>query len=165
MLVRRTNAFTLVELLIILAFLAILAAIVVPQYDHATDVSRAASMAHNVQLVRGKIAINAATAGVALSPSGFPLIIDAGWFHGHVLPEHSWTGRSMSIETIAGLPNDVFPAAKVFDPTDPDADDAWYNTTNGAFCVRVPPQATDADTLDMFNAANSTSAIGINVTK
>lgn len=163
--VRRIRAFTLVELLIILAFLAILAAIVVPQYTHATDVSRAVSMAHNVQMVRGEIAMKSATAGVDLSNNGYPLVIDSDWFPRHMLPDHAWSGRPMIIESIAGLVGDVFPASKVFDSTNVAAANAWYNTTNGAFCVRVPPQTTDAATLEMFNAANSTSAIGINVTQ
>ena len=48
----------------------------------------------------------------------------------------------------------VFPLVKTFDVNDPAAFDAWYNTSNGAFCCRIGPQLTDTQTILRFNEAN-----------
>lgn len=158
------NAFTLVELLIIMALLSILAAIVVPKMTSATDTSRIAAMASNVQLIRGQIAMHAARADVAMSEQGFPTQVHADWFPKNTLPEHAWTGDTLRIEVVNGDADDVFPASKTYNTADANAKDAWYNTANGAFCVRIPPQSNAAETLDVFNLANATSAAALNAT-
>lgn len=158
------RAFTLVELLIIFAILAIMAAIVVPRYTNATDVSRTATMASNVRLVRGFIAMHAIQANYELSEEGFPTQIHADWFPQNQLPEHAWTGLPMIVNAVDGNVDAVFPGSKIYDTSVAGAANAWYNTSNGAFCVRVPPQATDAATVEMFNRANATSATTIHQT-
>ncbi len=162
---RIRRAFTLIELLIVVAFLAIMAAVVMPRYTNATDISRATTMANNVRLVRGFIATHAAQASIPLSPEGFPQEIHADWFPRDVLPKHAWTDSPMIVEIVNADADVIYPASKVFDPANPAAANAWYNTSNGAFCVRIPVQTTDAATVEKFNSANSSAVVGVSQTK
>lgn len=52
---RARNAFTLVEILIVVIVLGILAAIVIPQFTDASADAKASSLATNLQIVRGQI--------------------------------------------------------------------------------------------------------------
>jgi type II secretory pathway pseudopilin PulG len=40
----------------------------------------------------------------------------------------------------------------------------WYNATNGAVRIRVPKQATDTETLALYNAANGSNATSLGST-
>ena len=51
----RRNAFTLVELLIVVIILGILAAVVIPQFTDASSDARMSSLATNLQTIRGQI--------------------------------------------------------------------------------------------------------------
>lgn len=51
----RQNAFTLVELLIVVIILGILAAVVIPQFSDASTDARLASLTTNLQTIRGQI--------------------------------------------------------------------------------------------------------------
>jgi general secretion pathway protein G len=155
---RRLRAFTLVELLIVITVLGILAALVVPHIARADDISRADTLAVNVRHIREVISLHSGRTGTPQSPQGYPAALDPAWFHGGHFPKHTWTGTWMIVETVAGAVNDVYPAVKTFNPNDPTAANAWYNTASGAFCVRVPPQADNARTLLMFNTANKCDA-------
>ena len=53
--VRLSRAFTLIELLIVVAMLGILAAIVVPRYTDATDRTSRTSVAQTLQIVRHQV--------------------------------------------------------------------------------------------------------------
>ena len=54
---RARNAFTLVEVLIVVIVLGILAAIVVPQFTDAGTDAKASSLTTNLQIIRGQIAL------------------------------------------------------------------------------------------------------------
>jgi len=155
------RAFTLVELMIILAVLGILAAIVVPYYSESTDLARIETMAVNVSEVRLQIIAHAGKGDVDLSPGGSPKQVESTWFRNNTFPEHAWTARPMSIEVVNAAADVVYPAVKVYGPG---VSDSWYNATNGAFCVRVPAMRTDALTLETFNNANKVGATTLNQT-
>lgn len=55
--VRRQNGFTLVELLIVAIILAILAAIVIPQFTETTTDARQSALRANLSAIRGAIAL------------------------------------------------------------------------------------------------------------
>ena len=155
---RASPAFTLVELLIVIMILGILAALVMPHIARADDISRADTLAVNVRHIREMITLYSGRAGTPQSPQGYPAALDPNWFHGGDFPKHTWTGTWMIVETVAGGANDIYPASKTFDPSNPAAANAWYNSASGAFCVRVPPQVDNARTLLMFNMANKADA-------
>ena len=157
------RAFTLIELLIIMAILGILAALVVPVMSNTSDVARIEALATNAAHIRGLIVQHAGKRDVPLSAGGYPLTIDAAWFRSGNMPAHSWTGRAMVVQVVntAGV---LYPAVKTFDPTTVGAVSVWYNTANGAFCALVPIQKTPAETLQVFNDANKVSAASLAAT-
>jgi len=159
------GAFTLVELLIVIVILGILAALVFPKYSSLDNEARAKSCAANVRKVREMVQIHRHSGDYPLNAAGNPAQVHADWFRGDELPEHPWTTAPFRIGSDAAGSEAIYPAVKTFDPNDPNADSAWYNTDNGAFCARVPPQATDAETLALFNLANSAAAGGLGDTQ
>lgn len=54
---KKTNAFTLVEILIVVVILAVLAAIVIPQAGKATNAAKDSALAHDLQMLRRYILI------------------------------------------------------------------------------------------------------------
>lgn len=153
----RRAALTLIELLLVLAILAILAAIVYPALINSTSMARVEAAASNVNQIRSLILHHAGLHDVPLSPGGFPATIDGSWFP-NGMPNHSWTQRPMVLEVVNDADNVVFPKVKTYDPSVPGDPNCWYNATNGAFCVRVPPMASDPLTLDAFNESNKVGA-------
>jgi len=155
---RRRCGFTLVEVLMIVAIIAILAATVIAEYQSLLGMGRAEAMSVTVAHVRRLVELKTAKREGPLAPSGFPAAIDPNWFKRNRLPCHTWTDKPMTVETVAAGADQVYPAVKIFDESAPGADNAWYNTTNGAFCVRVGDTANDARNLKLFNTANSARA-------
>jgi general secretion pathway protein G len=154
----RRRAFTLVEILIVLVILGILASIVIPRFVESNQLTRESMMATTARYVRQMVQYHRQAADVDLSDAGYPAEIEAAWFRGSILPTHAWTDRPMIIDVESGGADDIYPGDKTFDPSVLGASNAWYNTTNGAFCVLVPNLASDDETLKAFNAANAAGA-------
>jgi prepilin-type N-terminal cleavage/methylation domain-containing protein len=148
------RAFTLVEVLIVVVILGILAAIVMPRFSRSDDLTRTRVMAAGVRHIRELVIYHAAARDTTLSASGYPTGLDPDWFRNGTLPEHAWTGLPIIADVVSDGEDDVYPGTKTFNPATAGADNAWYNDTNGAFCVLVPPQVNDAATLQSFNDAN-----------
>jgi len=159
----RVNAFTLIELLIIMLILGILAALVVPVMSDTSDRARIEALATNAAHIRGLIIQHAGKRDVALSTGGYPLAIENAWFRAGHLPAHAWTDRAMIVQAVntAGA---FFPAVKTFDPAAAGAASVWYNAANGSFCALVPTQKTPAQTLQVFNDANKVTAASLAAT-
>jgi len=152
------RAFTLIELLLVLAILGVLAAITFPMFTSSTGMARVEASASNVHQIRTLIMHHTGLHDVPLSAGGYPATIDGSWFPSGVLPNHSWTDRPMILEVVNDAIDVVFPAVKTYNPAVPADPNCWYNSTNGTFCVRVPPMADDAQTLETFNEANKVGA-------
>ena len=152
------RAMTLIELLIVLAILGLLAALVYPMMNNSTDLARVEAAASNVNQIRNFILHHAGLHDVPLSSGGYPATISGNWFQSGELPNHSWTERPMIIEVVTVADDVVFPAVKTYNPTVAGDPNCWYNATNGSFCVRVPPMASDPLTLETFNEANKVGA-------
>ena len=157
-------AFTLIEILIVVAIIGILATIVFAKFSSMLNYGKAESMSVSVTHIRELIELKAATRDGAIAPSGFPAQINPAWFQLNRLPYHTWTNDPMIIDTVAGAADEIYPAVKTFDPDVVGASNTWYNTTNGHFCVRVVDEGDDDDTLDSFNTANNTSATSLDQT-
>ena len=155
------RAFSLIELLIIIAMLGILSAIVMPYYTDNSDMARTEALATNVAHVRSLIVQHSNDPDTPLAPSGFPASIQNSWFRSGSPPYHAWTGQPLIIEVDDASPSVFYPAVKTYDLNNPLAPTAWYNTTNGAFCARVPPMATNARTLEIFNGVNKSDCTSL----
>ena len=92
---------TLVELMIVVAMLAILAAILVPMFGTTSDMARTEAMASNAAQVKSMIIHHAGVRDVALSAQGYPTAIDGAWFKMGHLPEHSWSGSPIAVEVVS----------------------------------------------------------------
>ena len=145
----------------VLAVLAILAVIIIPTFADVAHVGRAKTMSTIVRHIRELIAYKVADPEVVLSDAGYPVTIETSWFARDKLPYHTWTGNPLVVETVAGPAGDIYPAEKTFSAGDPNA---WYNNSNGAFCVRVPASGTVAKTLENFNTVNACNVVNLNQT-
>ncbi len=148
----------MIEIMIVIVILGILASMVIPRFLQSDRLARETIMASTTRYVRQMVQYHKQAGDVDVVASGYPEDIDAAWFRGSVLPEHTWTGKPMVIDVVDGDVDAIYPAGKTFDPLDASAANAWYNRTNGAFCVMVPAQDSDGETLDAFNAANNGQA-------
>ncbi len=152
---KNRHGFTLLEILAVVSILGILAAIVVPQVGSAAQEARNAALAANVVHVRKQIAYHAGIGDVALSQEGFPDTIDPSWFTFGRMPKHAWAGSPITVKVKSEDADEVYPKKKTYKP---DKENAWYNTTNGAFCVLVPDTIEDdAEIIAAFNKANLAS--------
>jgi hypothetical protein len=151
---RRRIGFTLIELLLILGVLGILAALTIASFASLIGHGQAEALSVTVRNVREILEIKAITPDVAVSPEGHPLTIESRWFQGNRMPYHTWTQRPMVIQIFAGPVPQVYPEVKTFNPKDPVAVNAWYNTSNGAFCVLVGDEGNAADQIEAFNIVN-----------
>ncbi|MDP7007990.1 MAG: prepilin-type N-terminal cleavage/methylation domain-containing protein [Phycisphaerales bacterium] len=69
----RRNAFTLIEILIVVVILGILAAVVVPQFTNAADDANDAAVRSQLQTLRGQIELYRA------QQSGEPALLTTAW--------------------------------------------------------------------------------------
>ncbi|MEM6458338.1 MAG: type II secretion system protein [Planctomycetota bacterium] len=145
---RRDAAFTLVELLIVVVILGVLASIVIPQFSDATATSKATAAASIVRTVQAKVFEDYTTRG------DFPPTINADWFVEGSTPRNPLaTAADAAVILYDGSATAAMdhPAAK----TSSSSGAFWYNPTNGSFRALVPAQATQAETLELYNTANS----------
>ena len=154
---RKPSGFTLVEVFIVVALLAVLAGIVYPVFADVGEFSRAGAMATTVNTVREKILYHAALGDVPLSMEGYPNDISPGWFAGGQMPRHSWTDRPLKIQVVHGPKSAPYPNKKWY-TVKPNGDaaghSAWYNASNGSFCALVPKTGTEDERIDLFNRIN-----------
>jgi len=97
--VARSRGFTLVELLIVVIILAILAAIVVPQFIASTDDARLAAADSNLRNMRAAIALYTQQHGAA------PGLTDSGLTGGGAYTNVSFIGQLTQYTNAAGTVN------------------------------------------------------------
>lgn len=154
---KKQSGFTLVEILIVVVILGILASIVVPQFSNATDQSRATAVASIVRTVQSKVFENFATGG------DYPTTIEDEWFVEGTTPINPLASSPESriiINDTSAASDETHPSSKVVSSSGA----FWYNPSNGSFRALVPAKATEAETLALYNEANSTDITSISAT-
>lgn len=144
----RNHGFTLVEILIVVVILGILASIVIPQFSDATSKSKSVATASITRTIQSKIFENYATQG------DFPGTLDPSWFVEGTLPHNPLAPEQTSpivIYDASAAQNATHPASKLVSTSGA----FWYNPNNGAFRALVPAQSSEAQTLQLYNDANS----------
>ena len=139
------NAFTLVEVLIVVIVLGILAAAILPQFTSAADDARQNTTAIVVKSMIRQIGVEKAKTG------SYPAAVSATWFEGGVLPTNPFDPNATVFHHIATDPALLHPGTKTIHP----AGAFWYNNANGIIRARVTAGANNAETIATYNAANS----------
>ncbi|MHC4219552.1 MAG: type II secretion system protein [Planctomycetota bacterium] len=159
----KRRGFTLIEILIAMAIIAVLAGIVYPLMADVGDLARPASMAASVRHVREKIIYHTVLADGPMSAEGYPNDISASWFNTGQLPRDVWTGQPLKIQVVHGGKNMTRPNIESFvvQPNgQPVGHTAWYNAANGSFCVKVPKVGTEDERTELFKRVNGLSVFG-----
>ena len=157
---RNRAGFTLIEILIAVAILAILVGLVIPTITGLGETARNASMATTARQIRRQIEFHAAVRDVPPSQEGYPDDIDPEWFAGYRLPPDVWTLGELKVQVVHGPKQANVPNHKTFQVRKDGGatgHTAWYNAANGSFCVLVPKRGTDQEILDTFLAVNGLS--------
>jgi len=136
-----------VELLVVALVLVIFAAIVTASMVDADKESKISAARHTVKMIQKEINRHRDVTG------SWPSNIDLAWFRHSQKPVNPF---------VPNHPNDVrsdVDGANSATKQHPDnkttqAHPFWYNRVNGAFRIRVPAQATNSETLALYNAAN-----------
>ena len=143
----------MVELVVVILILGVLAAVAAPRLLDASGQSTEAATARTVDIVRDMIEMYQSKNG-ALPPT-----IDPEWFHGENIsnpydPDHP------TPFFVANDPAKNYPVWKTLRP----GSTFWYNIANGRLCARVPPQANDAATIELFNRVNDAAITSLTQT-
>lgn len=150
-LMKRPQAFSLIELLLVVVILSTLASIVFPPMFSSADDVEVAAAQQIVRIVRQQLDISYEQNGT------WPANIQREWFIGRVLPKNPFV-----LEHPRTIQSDVdgSSSADKWHPRDKTTQQHpfWYNKHNGAFAIRVPKQRSDEQTLDLYNRANQAQA-------
>lgn len=137
--------FTLIELLVSTVIILTIASIVTPSFFSSTETTKIAAANTILRNVQKKIE------EYRILQGHWPTEIDVHWFTNHQYPTSpfapDYVGKTININD---SPAKWHPGFKTLDRYPP----FWYCRGNGSFRIRVPRQATDADTIKLYNAAN-----------
>lgn len=146
--------FTLIELLIVVVILSALASIVAPNLFSKSDESKAVVAITTVKNIQKKIQT------YYLLNEEWPAEIDKAWFVNKKYPRSPFTpdfeGPSANI---VGTTEYEHPRVKT--PEEEGHPPFWYSSGNGSFRIRVPTQATDQETITLYNTVNDSDVASI----
>ena len=146
-----TTGYTLIELLIVVVILSTLASIVMPRLFSKTDESKVIVAITTVKNVQKKIQ------SYHLLNGQWPTEIDRAWFTTKKYPRSpfypNFDGPTANIQNLGDKWHPEYKTIERYPPF-------WYNIDNGSFRIRVPSQATDEETIELYNRVNTSAVIG-----
>ncbi len=145
-----TKAFTLIELVVVVLIVGIIAAVAAPKMFDAADRARESSAAQVGSIVREQIDLHYATKGV------YPETLDELPFRGTL--QNPYDTDNPKFAYVGSASNKLYPTYKTLI----NRSASWYNKANGRFALRVPAQASDKETLALFNRVNNTAITSLN---
>jgi len=142
------DAFTLVEILIVVIIIGILAVAVVPQFTSASDDARDNSTALVAKAMIRKMSVERAQNGV------YPTTITSTMFEGDAIPRNPLFASE--INPVFSTSTDAtkhHPLTK----TTSNATVWWYNSGNGIVRALIPAIGTTQDQINHYNKVNATN--------
>ncbi len=154
----RRRTFSLIELVIVVVILGILAAIAVPRMSQASSGAAAVAAAQTAALIRDVVDRETATEGE------IPSDVLPSWFAGNHVPPNPYAPHLTPVVRVSatGDATKLHPKGKTVDVTPLGA--YWYNSANGVFRARVAKQASNSETIDLYNRVNDADITLLNQT-
>ncbi len=152
---RLLRALTLVEVMIVIALLAILAAIAAPRFMHVGQAARASTLQFNIALIQSMIEYHSDGTG----PHGHPTEISPEWFRSGKLPVHPESSAKVPSIEVVEQPLFPHPQDKVLTPHSAGA--YWYNSARGVIRARVADQGSYEETLKFYNLVNQSDVTSL----
>lgn len=150
----RAAGFTLIELLIVVIILSTLASIVVPSFFNKSEESKTVVAITTVKNIQKKIQAN------YLLNDQWPAEIDRAWFVNKKYPRSPFAPDFEGPSTnVVSTTEHEHPRVKT--PEEEGHPPFWYSSGNGSFRIRVPAQATDQQTITLYNIANDSDVVSI----
>ena len=139
-----SQAFTLLELVIVLLIMGILAAIAVPRAFDMTEDAQVATLQRSLYVIQLQIDGYFGDYGV------YSETVDPTWFRGNKLPHHPMNDGSIPDLHIFTADDREHPSYKYLDKFGA----YWYNRNVGIVRARVPRMKTTQEALDLYNTVN-----------
>ncbi len=118
---RKTQGFTLIELVMVIAIIGILASISVPKFIDLSGAAKAAATKAGVGSLRGVLATKYAESATGGATASFPASVAAADFAGSVDPKNAITAKSGVTSTASAPAGTLTHATAGF----------WYITSTG----------------------------------
>jgi prepilin-type N-terminal cleavage/methylation domain-containing protein len=145
------RAMTMLELMIVVALLAILAAIATPKFLNIGQQARSSTLQFNLALMQAALEYHSTEDGI----HGHPPAINPAWFRSGMLPDHPENSFNVPSVEVVEQPLFDHPEDKVLTHSSHGA--YWYNAGNGIIRARVADQGTLETTLAFYNFVNRAS--------
>ena len=145
----------LVDTLIALTLVAVLAAMLLQQRHNQEQLARVAAVQEAIRAIHSQALYRAAVHEAEGLPNGYARFIDAAWF------DHPPKNLLLSDGAYRWIDYPDETGRERFNPICIVAHGQrgafWYNGYRGIVRARVPMQATDQATVDLYNLVNGTS--------
>ncbi|MFZ4575025.1 MAG: prepilin-type N-terminal cleavage/methylation domain-containing protein [Phycisphaerales bacterium] len=148
------RAFSLLELVIVAAIIAVIVAIVAPRVGGMTERSKIAAVGETVRNVQNRVDQEFEI------ERAYPTSVQPSWFAGGNLTHAMFPGVAAAVEVV----NDPAVAHPVIRFSTGATPVFWYNRGNGAFRARVPAQATAAETRALYRKVNGVPGLEVHGT-
>ncbi len=150
---QRRRAFTLIELTLVIAILAVLAALVLPRFADATQDAAETAAQTNLAIIQRQVDHYHGMTGQ------YPDDLLAQWFVGGSLPLNPMaendTPGMVEVHSFAN-PSQTEPADKTM--SGPAVRPWWYNPITGQVRARVKALGSPVETLRLYNRINGVDA-------
>ena len=148
----RTRGYTLIEVLITMAIMAVVSGLVYPQLNDLINVAPATTMAYTARQIRQQIDFHGQVGDCDVNEHGFPEDIDPMWFPMGRLPSDPWTHRPLKVQVVSS--NQDEPNNRTFNIKS-NSHTAWYSTRTGSFVIMVPDVGSEDEINELYQMINN----------
>ncbi len=162
------RAFTLIELIAVMVVLAVLAGVALPKYFDVSDeakrsAARGACGALKTAIENWRMNDAVVNGGSGSFPPNLDQVLETQ--DGNELLNPYWVSGMDVYNIDPGGPNKMLVQNKTIEVGLQNGwGSIWYNPDNGRIAFRVAEQATDQETIELFNYVNQTSITSLSQT-